>query len=291
MRLITGAPHMVGPGRVDFSPEQHRRRRQVEPNLEQDDDADRPVRIAEHRELVDVDAIARRQHLPGDHGEYGTWERLDEADALLRGNLIEQREREDEDNGRHRIPGECRQPVEVLEPRKPRIHELDKLTAEDMKHDQDDGTDAEGDEREQTDQATDDVAPSFCLPVSEHGQLDEAGRPVRCRPDGDDGPDRDETGVNVAADVIDNRQHVPHARTRDENLDLFDQQGIVNPEPRHDGEQEDERREDGEKPKERERRAVIVDMVVLEPMADVDDETDQAVEHSGHPFSSYYRTN
>ncbi len=98
MRLITGAPHMVGPGRVDFSPEQHRRRCQVEPDLEQDDDADCPVRIPKHRELVDVDAIARRQHLPGDDCESGAWERLDEKDALLRCNLIEQREREDKDD-------------------------------------------------------------------------------------------------------------------------------------------------------------------------------------------------
>lgn len=159
-----------------------------------------------------------------------------------------------------------------------------------MEHNQDDGTDAESDEREQTDQPADDIAPGLRLPVSEHGQLDESGRPVRCRPDGDDGPDRDETGIDVAADVIDDRQHIAHARTRNENLDLFDQQGVVDAEPRHDSEQEDERREDGEKPKERERRAIVIDMVVLEPMADVDDEADQAVEHSGHPFSSYYRT-
>lgn len=148
MSLITGAPHMVGPGRVDFSPEQHRRCRQIEPDLQQDDDADRSVRIAKHRELVDVDAIARRQHLPGDDGEGGTWERLCEFDVLLRGNLIEQREREDKDDRRHRIPGERRQPVEVLEPWEPRIHELDELTSENMKHDQDNGANAEGDERE-----------------------------------------------------------------------------------------------------------------------------------------------
>lgn len=159
-----------------------------------------------------------------------------------------------------------------------------------MEHNQDDGTDAEGDEREQTNQTTDDIAPGLRLPVREHGQLDEACRPVRCRPDGDDGPDGDEAGIDVAADVIDDRQHVAHARTRDENLNLFDQQGVVDAEPRHDGEQEDERREDGKKPKERERRAIVVNMMVLEPMADVDDETDQAVEHSSHSFSSYYRT-
>ncbi len=274
MRLITGAPHVIRPGRIDLCPEQHRRRRQVEPDLEQDDDADCSVRVAKHRKSVDVDAIARRQHLPGDDGEGGTWERLCEFDVLLRGDLIEQREREDKDDRRHRIPGERRQPVEVLEPREPGVHELDELTAKDMEHNQDDGTDTEGNERQQPDQTADDVAPGLRLPVGEHGQFDETGRPVRRRPDGDDGPNRDEAGVDVAADVIDDRQHVPNTRTRDENLNLFDQQGIVDPEPRHDGEQEDERREDGEKPKERERRAIVVDMVVLEPMTDVDDEAD-----------------
>lgn len=189
MCLITGTPHVGWPGGIDFCPEQHRRRGQIEPNLQQDDDADRPVRIAKHRELVDVDAIARRQHLPGDDGEDGTWERLCEFDVLLRGDLIEHGEREDEDDRRQRIPGECRQPVEVLEPREPRIHELDELTAKDMEHNQDDGTDAEGDERKQTNQTTDDVAPGLRLPVGEHSQLDEAGRPVRCRPNSDDGPD------------------------------------------------------------------------------------------------------
>lgn len=61
MCLIAGTPHMVGPGRVDLGPKQHRRRRQVEPDLKQDDDADRPVRVPEHRELVDIDAVTRRQ--------------------------------------------------------------------------------------------------------------------------------------------------------------------------------------------------------------------------------------
>lgn len=179
MCLITGAPHVSWPSRIDFSPEQHRRRRQIEPDLQQDDDANRPVRVAKHRELVDVDAIARRQHLPGDDGKDGTWERLDETYALLRGNLIEQREREDEDDGRYRIPCERGQSIEVLEPWEPRVHELDELTAKNMEHNQDDGTDAEGDERKQTNQATNDVAPGLRLPVGEYGQFDETGRPVR----------------------------------------------------------------------------------------------------------------
>lgn len=103
MCLIAGTPHMVGPGRVDFGPKQHRRCRQVEPDLQQDDDTDCPVRITKHRELVDVDAIARRQHLPGDDSEDGTWKRLDETDVLLRGNLIEHGERKDENDRRQRI--------------------------------------------------------------------------------------------------------------------------------------------------------------------------------------------
>ncbi len=201
---------------------------------------------------------------------------------MLRGNLIKEREGEDQYDGRHRIPGERREPVELLDFRIERIDELDELLTEDVKDDEDDRTDTAGKDGQHPDHAAPKVVPCLGLPVRKDGQFDEPGRPVRGRPESEDRTHRQQAAVQSAAHVVDDREHLPHARARDERLDLFDQQRLLYLKPRHDGEEDEKCREDGEKPKERERRAVIVDVMVFKAMPDIDGESGQSVEHAGH---------